>query len=271
MKTAPSSETSVYWDHIARSWESRVPQRLWRKYSDTVCQSLLDRHLLPGQQRRALKTDVFDEAVACGILSFLASRCNEVIGCDISSQVIRMAKQRNSGALFVAADVRGFPFIGESFDLVVSLSTLDHLDSVSAILQALHEIFRILKPGGKLILTLDNLANPIVALRNLLPFQMLHRIGIVPYSVGATCGPRRLKSLMIRSGFKVEEMRSGFHSPRVLAIPIVEWIDKHFGAATKQKALSTLMRFEGLENWPTRYLTGHLIIAIAKKPLHVEC
>jgi len=266
MKEAAFSTPSVYWDHIARSWESRIRQRLWRIYNDAVCQNLLGKHILPGVQQRALKTDVFDEAVAKGVLSFLASRCNEVIGCDVSSHVIKMARQRNSNACFITADVRGFPFARESFDWVVSLSTLDHLENVSEILRGLCEIFRILKPGGKLFLTLDNLANPIVALRNFLPFPMLHRMRILPYSIGTTCGPNRLRGLLIEAGFKIREVHSGFHCPRVLAIPIVEWIDRHAGNNAKQKTLNTLMRFEKLENWPTRFLTGHLIVAIADKP-----
>jgi SAM-dependent methyltransferase len=266
MKRAGFPAPSTYWDHIAQSWECRAPQRLWRMHSDAVCLSLLDKYFRPDPRQRTLKTDVFDEAVARGILPLLAARCDEVVGCDISLQVIHMAKQRYSNISFIAADVRGFPFSRGCFDWVVSLSTLDHLGSISEVSESLREIFRILKSGGKLFLTLDNLVNPVIALRNFLPFSMLYRTGIVPYSIGTTCGPRRLRKLLTRAGFIIEEMRSGFHCPRVLAIPLTEWIDKHAGDSTKQKALDWLMRFEELENWPTHFLTGHLIIALAQKP-----
>ena len=42
-----------------------------------------------------------------------------------------------------------------------------------------------LKPRAPLILTLDNAANPLIAIRNALPFAMLKRSGVVPYFVGA--------------------------------------------------------------------------------------
>jgi SAM-dependent methyltransferase len=266
MRNPGIKSPSTYWDDIARSWELRSPQRLWRMHSDAVCLDLLNKHFLPDFRHRVLKTDLFDEAIACGVLPLLISRCSTVIGCDISCQTIRMARRRGLNVSFVAADVRGFPFCDESFNWIVSLSTLDHLACISEIEDSLHETFRILKTGGKLLMTLDNLANPIIALRNFLPFQLLHKMGIAPYTIGATCGPWRLRKILAQAGFRVELVRSSFHIPRVLAIPLMEWLDRHASSATKQKALDWLMQFEGLENWPTHFLTGHLIFALSQKP-----
>mgnify|MGYP006138370175 CR=1 FL=1 len=42
------------------------------------------------------------------------------------------------------------------------------------------------------------LINPVVRLRNALPFGLLRRTGLVPYYVGATCGPRRLRDFLGR-------------------------------------------------------------------------
>ena len=47
-----------------------------------------------------------------------------------------------------------------------------------------------------MILTLDNLANPIILLRNGLPFHLLYYMKIVPYYVGVTLGPYRLQRLL---------------------------------------------------------------------------
>ena len=84
-------------------------------------------------------------------------------------------------------------------------STLDHFRSHSEIVTSLRELLRVLRPGGQLLLTLDNPANPLVGLRNALPFGLLHRLRIVPYYVGATCGPRGLRRLLPQVGFEVLE------------------------------------------------------------------
>ncbi len=61
------------------------------------------------------------------------------------------------------------PFPDGAFDRVFSNSTLDHFDSRDDIREALRELARVLHPEGELLLTLDNLANPVVRLRNALP------------------------------------------------------------------------------------------------------
>src|SRR5439155_7848743 len=55
--------------------------------------------------------------------------------------------------------------------------------------------------GGALVVTLDNGANPVVALRNRLPLGALRRLSLVPYAVGATCGPRRFPRLLVETDF----------------------------------------------------------------------
>src|SRR4029434_1314077 len=57
-------------------------------------------------------------------------------------------------------------FADEAFDVIVSNSTLDHFGSWAELGASLHELHRVLKTRGLLIITLDNRANPIVALRN---------------------------------------------------------------------------------------------------------
>ena len=54
-----------------------------------------------------------------------------------------------------------------SFDVVLSTSTLDHFDRRDEIAVALAELRRVLADGGRLLVTLDNPANPILRLRQL--------------------------------------------------------------------------------------------------------
>jgi ubiquinone/menaquinone biosynthesis C-methylase UbiE len=117
----------------------------------------------------------------------------------------RPLKWNERGRVERRADVRRLPFADATFDAVVSLSTLDHFDLHTDIETSLAELVRVLRPGGTLILTLDNLANPIIALRAVLPFRLLQAAGVVPYEIGRTCGPRRLGRFVTRAGLEVVE------------------------------------------------------------------
>jgi len=110
-----------------------------------------------------------------------------------------------------------------------------------------------------MILTLDNLANPIILLRNGLPFHLLYAMKIVPYYVGITLGPYRLQRLLKEVGFKILEVNTIMHCPRVLAVAIAHWMEKNTLPKTQRAFLRFLMAFEHLSRLPTRFLTGHFI------------
>jgi ubiquinone/menaquinone biosynthesis C-methylase UbiE len=114
------------------------------------------------------------------------------------------ATARHPGLCGVAADVRRLPFADASFDVVVSNSTLDHF-AAADIATSLAEPRRVLRPDGHLLLTLDNAANPLIGLRNALPFAVWRRLRIVPYYVGATLGPCELRRALAAAGFEIVE------------------------------------------------------------------
>ena len=51
-----------------------------------------------------------------------------------------------------------------------------------------------LAPGGRLLVTLDNASNPLVAVRNAIPWRWLASIRLVPCYVGATCSAAGLEN-----------------------------------------------------------------------------
>jgi len=152
------------------------------------------------------------------------------------------------------------------FDAIVSISTLDHFQSRDEIVASLCEFRRVLRSTGQLFLTLDNQANPIVRLRNTLPFRLLNRLGITPYYVGATYGPRGLRCVLQEAGFNVLEVGAVMHCPRVLAVAIARLLERHTGPETQRRFLGFLLTFERLASWPTRFLTGHFVAVRAIKP-----
>ena len=244
--------TQAYWDAVLAGWRDTPGTALLRAYSDAANRRLLAAWL-PERCRRLLKTDVFDEAVAGGLSPFLASRAESVVAVDASSAAVTAARRRYPELDVRVADVRALPFEDGSFDAVVSTSTLDHFSARADVEAAVRELHRVLEPGGLLVLTLDNPWNPLVALRNALPFRPLARIGLVPYYVGATCDPRRLRTLLGETGFLVEELAAVLHVPRVAARAL-------------RPPLRLLLEGERLGRWPTRFLTGQFVAARARRP-----
>jgi SAM-dependent methyltransferase len=264
-ETLLKADASSYWDGVAQTWEQHIPQKIWRLHCDMVYAAWLGGLLPPALSQRFLKTDVFDEAVSGGVFPLLASRATQVMGIDLSHHALQMAGTRYAAYRLLGGDVRGLPFKEASFDCVISLSTLDHLSSCEEIAVSLGEIYRILKPQGSLILTLDNLAHPLVRLRSWLPFRMLHGLGVLPYKMGASCGPSQLRKMLQVTGFHVDTLGGLFHSPRVLVIPFSRLLERFATSQAEQRFLNGLKSFEKLSRWPTRFLTGHYLAAKATK------
>lgn len=238
--------------------------RLWRRHSDAVNARLLPDPVSNGHLTRVLKTDLFEEAVGDGLVPLLTGVADEVHGIDVDPGTVESASERNAGVLFAArADVRSLPYPDEHFDAIVSTSTLDHFSAFDDVRAGLRELYRVLRPGGELLVTLDNLANPVVRLRNALPFPLLRRAGLVPYYVGVTCGPRRLRDELWAAGFVVEEQAAVLHCPRVAAVRAAGWLDDRPRA---DGYLRLLMAMERLGRLPTRNLTGYYTAARARRP-----
>lgn len=158
------------------------------------------------------------------------------------------------------------PFTDESFGAIVSISTLDHFASRQDLWASLRELYRVLKPHGHFLITLDNPGNPVIALRQALPFPLLHRLGLVFYFTGETLTSSRLRQALEEMGFTVLEVGAILHCPRVLAIPLVGFLERYGNRALQKPCLRFLKAWEGLGSWPTRFITGHFVTARAIKP-----
>lgn len=256
---------SHHWEAIARSWQTAHPQRLWRAHSDAVNEALFARWLPETSVSRLLKTDVFDEAVSHGLYPLLAARARTVVGIDIAFLTLRSAQSRCPGLRATRGDVRLLPFADASFDVVVSNSTLDHFDSLDDVRVSLRELHRVLRGGGRLLLTMDNPVNPMIALRNALPRRPLQRVGLVPYYVGVTCSPSRLTRLLSEIGFEIRRVDAVVHCWRVLAVPLARLAERWGSVAMQRRYLRLLLGCERLSTWPTRFLTGHYVAVHAGK------
>lgn len=91
---------------------------------------------------------------ACGdgtLTRYVASR-HSYVGTDFSSRLLDRAERHHPSTYF-RADLNHLPFSSASFDLVVSLQALQYLHRPAT---ALREMARVLKPDGRLLLTVPN-------------------------------------------------------------------------------------------------------------------
>lgn len=262
----PTKPDREYWEQVHLAWKAARPDELWRRHSDAVDIAWLRAWLPQTRVATLLKTDLFNEGIAEGLYPALVPFADRVFGMDLSMGTALAAQRRHPALSTVTADARQLPFRDGVFDIVVSNSTFDHYEVASDIVCSIVEARRVLCSSGHLLISLDNLANPLVALRNVLPMAMLHRLRLVPYFVGASYGPRRLDRVLQQSGFAVEATGAIVHCPRWLAVAVCRIAETRLRSEGGQERwLRLLDGFEQLSRLPSRYLTGHLIVARARK------
>lgn len=102
----------------------------------------------------------------------------ELHGVDFSSEMIKLAekyakKHKFEPNLYVE-DIRSLPFKNEYFDWAIAVASYHHLDSNQDRVQALEELYRVLKPGGEAFFTVWNKWQPRFILKKkdaLIPFR----------------------------------------------------------------------------------------------------
>lgn len=209
-----AGDERAYWDVIAED-EDQLPGA-WRRQARTEHLDLL-RRWVGEPAGRWLKTDLYEERDPDRELLPHLPRADWV-GMDLSPAVAR-----RSGCRAVTTDVRALPFADGAFEGVLSTSTLDHFDAEGDIDRALAELRRVLRGGGRLVLTLDNPTNPLIRLRNALPHAVAHRTGLVPFTVGATYAQQRGRHALEAAGFEVVASEHLLHAPHVVGTRLASW------------------------------------------------
>lgn len=160
---------------------------------------LFREHFPPLPGLRIFKTDLWDEARNTRILAWASRLGADPFGVDISPPTAALARAAfDENTLRCAvSDVRELPFRAGSFDAIYSMGTIEHFDETE---QAIREMARVLRPGGRAIVGVPNRHDPF--LRPLLS-TLLQWMGLYAYGFEKSYSRKSLRLMLERAGFTV--------------------------------------------------------------------
>ena len=194
----PADIYRAFWARVGERFPDLGGAASTRYYADNE-QRLFTEHLAPLDGLKILKTDLWDEARNTRILAWASRHGAHAYGVDISAPtVIRARAAFDDDPLRGAiADVRALPFIDESVDAIYSMGTIEHFDETE---QAVEEMARVLKRGGRAIVGVPNRHDPF--LRPLLS-TVMQALGLYAYGYEKSYSRRALREMLERAGLTV--------------------------------------------------------------------
>jgi len=190
---------SNYFDKIADKYDKWYQTKVGN-YVDTTEKDLIFSLL---KSKNGLALDL-----GCGTGNYtleLFKRGFEVIGVDISKEMLKIAKKKFPKSFFIRADAYKLPFKKETFDLVLSITMFEFIKKPEEVLK---EIYKILKPGGELIIgTMND--------RSLWFFFKKFKSLFVEtaYRYANFYTPSELKKICLSCGFREIEVRGIIYLP----------------------------------------------------------
>jgi methionine biosynthesis protein MetW len=159
----------------------------------------LFRHIKPGDE-------VLDAGTCSGYFAkLLMERGNNVRGLELNPDSVEYA--RGQGVDVIQHDLEEpFPFADENFDVVIAYEIIEHLFDTKSFLD---ECRRVLKPGGKVLISTPNLNFILHRLRILFGYH-IHYLGTYPEDHHGDhiriFNKKTITELLNKTGFSVTDM-----------------------------------------------------------------
>lgn len=252
---------SAKWDAVASAMPdfATAPSTVYYRNREIA---LLQRACGSLAGKRVLKLDLWNEAINTRILGWMSEEGADAVGFDVSHVVTRRARQNadreNHDISILGADMRSMPFRGESFDVVYTMGTLEHIAEYR---DAMIEIRRVLKPGGVAVIGVPNFWDPF--LRPLI-VAALEAFDRYPYAPEKSFTRAELRRDVESAGLKVQSMTGILALPGVLRmLDLFLHVRKGLPPRWTEWFIKPWDRAE--ERFPWLDRIGYLVTAIATK------
>jgi 2-polyprenyl-3-methyl-5-hydroxy-6-metoxy-1,4-benzoquinol methylase len=159
---------------------------------------------------------VLDVGCGDGYFDVQIARSGAVVtGIDVDRSRLSFAQRFNksAGTGYVYMDAERMSFAQSSFDKAISFCVVEHFERDE---QVLRHLSRVLRPGGRLVLSADSLSNPEITQAE----RARHR---ERYSVHTFYTEALLREKLARSGFELEDARYVLSSRLSLALARFSW------------------------------------------------
>ncbi len=259
-KAAERTRYKSFWDGVGDEFPDLGQARSTADYRHDE-QRLFQDHLAPLPGKKVFKTDLWDEAKNTRILRWAADQGAHCFGVDISLPIVRQAHAGFEGETLRApiADVRQLPFREGSFDAIYSMGTVEHFDETE---QAISEILRVLRPGGKAVIGVPNRRDPF--LRPLM-VAVMYRLGLYGYGFEKSYSRQALRRMLESAGFEVVADDGILFIPgwlRILDLACNTW----WKPASRVTGAASAWFGRLSRRFPRLHRHGYLIAAVGIRP-----
>lgn len=251
---------SKYWDHVYESFDDYHHEENIAKYKDKEYLDLIREWFPSIKNKYILKTDCFEESFGFGNLLDTIDT-DKIYKIDISKEVIKNAfeNSQNSKNKFMVGDIQFLPISNNRFDIIISGSTLDHLNRKN-VLRTLKEFERILKPDGDILITLVSKHNPLY----FLTCYVANKLNLFPFYQDELYTIREFENLIQYTNLEIAEINSIFHilPPSGKFASLLEKFSNKLSGKISNKIITFTNK---IRSDKTKFLTGRLLSFKLKK------